>query len=337
MKISIVIPLYNKARHIGRALGSVLRQTHLDFEVVVVDDGSTDGGGARVREYGDPRIRLVRQENAGVGTARNRGVSTTSGSLVAFLDADDEWMPDFLQTVLRLHSQFAEAKVWGTAYATQDRLGRLTPVKSVNTEVACLINFWAAARCAQPIHPSSMLVDKSALESAGGFHQTLVRLEDTEMLVRMALRYPIAYSPEIKAIYHMEADNRTDGYVYTGSYPFFEAARSYLQQGSNGRCLPSEAEYCLALMHTRALRPNWLAGNRAAMREIIHDCRKISGFRSACLWWLAASLVPHELVVAGWAARAMVARCFGRSGRMQPVRSIYRPAQCSSGKNGSLR
>ena len=146
------------------------------------------------------------------------------------------------------------------------------------------------------------------------------------MLIRMALRYPIAYSPEVKAVYHLGADNRTDGFVYTGSYPFFQSARSYLRQCGNGTSLPGKAERYLALMHTRALRPNWLAGNRAAMREIIRDCRGISGFRSRCLWWQTASLLPHELVMAGWAARAIAARCLGRRGQMQPVRSIYRPA-----------
>ena len=195
MKISVVIPLYNKARHIARALASVLRQTHTDLEVIVVDDGSTDGSAERARELADPRIRLVRQDNAGVSAARNRGVAAATTGLVAFLDADDEWLPDFLQTVLLLHSRFPAARVWGTAYAMQDARGQLTAVRSVNTEVACLIDFWAAATSAQPIHPSSMLVDKHALESAGGFHQTLIRLEDTEMLIRMALRYPSPTRP----------------------------------------------------------------------------------------------------------------------------------------------
>jgi glycosyltransferase involved in cell wall biosynthesis len=337
MRVSAVIPLYNKARHIGRAIQSVLRQTHTDFELIVVDDGSTDGSGDRVREHSDFRIRLIRQENAGVSAARNLGVASATASLVAFLDADDEWVPDFLETVLRLRSQFPAARVWGTAYAMQQSAGPFTPVRSVNTEVPCLINFWAVSASAQPIHPSSMMVDKGALESAGGFHQTLIRLEDTDMLIRMALRYPIAYWPDVKAIYHMDSDNRTDGYVYTGCYPFFETARSYLRECGKAASLPGEAEHYLALMHTRALRPNWLAGNRAAMREIIHDCRGVRGFKLVCLRWQVASLVPHRLVKAGWAARAMVARCLGRRGQMQPVRSIYRAANCSGGRNGALR
>jgi GT2 family glycosyltransferase len=278
-----------------------------------------------VQAFTDSRIRLVRQDNEGVSAARNRGVTEANASLLAFLDSDDEWMPDFLTTVLELHSQFPVAKVWGTAYAMQDSLGRLTPVKSVRTDVPCLINFWACSGFVQPMNASSILVERNALEGVGGFHRTLIRLEDTEMLVRLALRHAIAYSPQVKAIYHMEADNRTDCYVYTGSYPFFEAARMYLRQGGKGAVLSKEAKDYLALMHTRALRPNWLAGNRAAMREIIGDCRHINRFRALCAWWWAASLIPHRAVLAGWAARSIVARCLGRQGKMQPVRSIYRP------------
>ena len=95
-KISVVVPLYNKAAHVRRALDSVAAQTFRDFEAIVVDDGSTDGGGRVVEEYEDARFRLVKQTNAGPGAARNRGIRESSGDVLAFLDADDEWLPDYL-------------------------------------------------------------------------------------------------------------------------------------------------------------------------------------------------------------------------------------------------
>lgn len=97
MKVSVVVPLYNKAKWVRRSLDSLAAQSFKDFEVIVVDDGSTDGSGEIVATYPDPRVRLVCQPNAGPGAARNRGIAEARGEFLAFLDADDEWMPEFLE------------------------------------------------------------------------------------------------------------------------------------------------------------------------------------------------------------------------------------------------
>ena len=100
--ISIVIPLYNKEKQIAHTLQSVFAQTFQDFEIVIVDDGSTDNSVMEVKKFDDPRVLLIQQSNAGVSAARNRGIEEANGELIAFLDADDEWMPEFLQTILQL-------------------------------------------------------------------------------------------------------------------------------------------------------------------------------------------------------------------------------------------
>ena len=100
--ISIVVALYNKEPYIGRCLESIRTQTFEDFEVIVVDDGSTDNGPAIVEASGEPRLRLISQENAGPGAARNRGIREATARVVSFIDADDEWMPEFLQHSLDL-------------------------------------------------------------------------------------------------------------------------------------------------------------------------------------------------------------------------------------------
>jgi hypothetical protein len=103
--VSIIIPLYNKRPYVKRALDSVLRQTLTDIEVLVVNDGSTDGSETIVEAYTDPRVRLLHQANAGPGAARNRGVALANSPLLAFLDADDEWSPTFLEKNVALLEQ----------------------------------------------------------------------------------------------------------------------------------------------------------------------------------------------------------------------------------------
>ncbi len=100
-EISVIIPLFNKEKYINRAIDSVFTQTYQDFEILVVDDGSTDGGPKLVRNYQDPRLRLICQQNEGPGSARNRGIKESTGPYLAFLDADDEWLPDFLRRYVK--------------------------------------------------------------------------------------------------------------------------------------------------------------------------------------------------------------------------------------------
>ena len=102
MRVSVIIPLYNKAPYVRRALASVAAQTFTDFEVIVVDDGSTDSGAREVESFTDSRVRLIYQANAGPGAARNRGIAEARGQLLAFLDADDEWLPGYLEEAVRL-------------------------------------------------------------------------------------------------------------------------------------------------------------------------------------------------------------------------------------------
>lgn len=134
--ISVVIPLYNKGPYISRTLNSALSQTKLPGEIIVVDDGSTDGGGEIVQQMNNPLIRLVTQENKGVSVARNVGISLAKGELIAFLDADDEWKPRFLEVISDMRRLYPQAGAYASAFDLIDPKGRklVKKFKGVSTD-----------------------------------------------------------------------------------------------------------------------------------------------------------------------------------------------------------
>lgn len=204
--VSVVIPLYNKEREVERAIRSVLAQTVQDFEVVVVNDGSTDRGPEIVASIADPRIRLIHQDNQGVSAARNRGIAESRSDLIAFLDADDEWKPWFLETVLRLRSKFPQAGVFATHYLFCDGEGKysvpgLRGVPPPPWE-GILENYFAvASRSDPPLWTSAVAVTKAAITAVGGFPVGVKSGEDLLTWARLATRCGIAYASRPSAIF----------------------------------------------------------------------------------------------------------------------------------------
>lgn len=205
--ISIIIPLYNKADSISQALDSVLAQTYPNFEVVVVDDGSTDDGAAVVERYADPRIRLVRQANAGVSAARNKGIAEARGEHVAFLDADDEWMPGFLEEIAALQREYPECKAQATNYIFNSNgvksptILRRLPFKG---ERGVLTNYFEVASCSHPpMWTSAVCIDRDLLQEIGGFPVGIKSGEDLLTWARIAVRTQWAFSMKAMAQYNL--------------------------------------------------------------------------------------------------------------------------------------
>jgi glycosyltransferase involved in cell wall biosynthesis len=198
-RVSVIIPLYNKKRHIRQTLASVLQQTFRDFEVIVVDDGSTDGSGDIVRGCGDSRVRLVQQENMGVSVARNRGISEASADLIAFLDADDNFTPCHLEELLRLRDEFPDAGLFGTHYHNISAAGKEKKpyIRFIPEEPwrGIVPRYFLSMACGEiPFNSSSVMVPRKVFAELGGFLAGWSWAEDVEMWGRIALHHPVAYT-----------------------------------------------------------------------------------------------------------------------------------------------
>lgn len=208
MKISVVIPLYNKRATIRRALDSVRAQTVSPFEVLVVDDGSTDGGAEQVAAMAC-WCRLIRQQNAGVSAARNRGARECCGDWVAFLDADDEWLPGFLAAITTLVRAYPAAGLCAAAYFLQPPGGvrRRNVLRGLPVAFQSGIfprYFYVAAQSAPPVCSSAVAVRRDRLLMLGGFPEGVAVGEDLLTWARFAAAAPLAYTREPLAVFHQD-------------------------------------------------------------------------------------------------------------------------------------
>jgi len=207
---SIVMPLYNKEAEVERAILSVLSQTVSDFELIVINDGSTDSGSMIVRNISDPRIRMIDQENAGVSAARNRGITEAKSDLIAFLDADDEWLPEFLETILRLKENFPSCSVFATNYIFREVNGKyhLPIIRGLPPhpwEGVIEDYFGVAVRSDPPLWTSAVAVTKTAIKSIGLFPVGVTAGEDLLTWARLSISSDIAYTSQPKSIFCLRA------------------------------------------------------------------------------------------------------------------------------------
>lgn len=206
--ISVVIPLYNCRDYIDRCVNSILSQTVPVDEIIIVDDGSADGGAELVEGKGYPRTRLIRQENRGVSAARNKGIRNAKGDFIAFLDADDRWLPNHIATLKKLKESFPGLGFYATSYYFgKDDAGLVSPSRAAGVPQAngLLDYFTASTSASSPvIHISSFMASKELLEKVGGFPEGIPAGEDVITFARMFGETDFAYSPEPTSVYYIQ-------------------------------------------------------------------------------------------------------------------------------------
>jgi GT2 family glycosyltransferase len=226
--VSIVMPCFNAVRHLPLSVGSVLAQTFTGWELIAVDDGSTDGTLAWLNTQTDPRITVLSQANGGVSRARNAGLSRARGQWVAFLDADDTWDPRFLQTMVLALQSRTDAVL---AYCGWQNIGlpggRGAPFVPPDLETPDKMEALFAS-CRWPIHAA--LTSRAVVLRAGGFDISLKNSEDYALWLRVCAAGEIVRVPEVLAHYHFHGSNQASGQALRAALQHLAAQERFLAE-----------------------------------------------------------------------------------------------------------
>lgn len=204
---SVIIPLYNKECEIEGTIRSVLSQTRLPDEIVVVDDGSTDRSAGIVQRIDSPLIRLVAQPNAGECAARNRAIAEARGEYLALIDADDEWEPGFLAEIEAMIGEFPGCGLYCTGFSVVSHDG-LFPARGLDRR-GVVGNFFRDSAHRYIAIPSASCIPREVIDTVGGFPEGMKMAGDLYMWIKIARRYRVCYSPERLARYSKVASNRS--------------------------------------------------------------------------------------------------------------------------------
>lgn len=214
---SVVIPLYNKEKYIRETVQSVLAQDYKEFEVLIVNDGSTDGSLHKLKDISDARIKIINQENSGVSQARNTGISNASFEWIAFLDGDDVWSPNHLSELKRIIELFPSSGLISTQHSKFDRSSELVfKLKTHDSHIRSINYFAEAAKSPSIVWTSAACISQKVFNEIGGFSNIRIG-EDLEYWVKVALDYPVAISDKVTSYYRQN----TGGAMNTSGYREF--------------------------------------------------------------------------------------------------------------------
>lgn len=294
-QVSVIIPLYNKESTIAQSIDSVLAQTVSDFELIIIEGHSTDKSKSIVSSYMDERIHLISQIGTGVSGARNQGIKLAHADFIAFLDADDEWMPDFLETVLRLRTKYPNAGMYGTAFSVfqEGTFVHNIVLNTASGERVLTSYFGDFVVLGSPlIITSSFAAPQNVLEEVSGYPEYLRVGEDHELFGKIALRYPVAYSPKVCSCYNLNSENSTDVVNFLLEVPLERYLKNTIGEERIGTM--SNLKDYMDYWRLRTGARNIYSGFRKEGREQLSSVRSANSHLLKILF-LLISYVPFDL------------------------------------------
>jgi glycosyltransferase involved in cell wall biosynthesis len=269
--ISIVIPLYNKAKYIEDTIKSILNHPDHLLEIIIVDDGSTDNSANIVNSFIDPRIRLISQKNGGVSKARNTGIQESKGDLVAFLDADDKYQPGFLKAIGGLHINYPQAIAYATSYSYLMNDGATVNPTFSNTLPkigfsGLVTNFHSWNRKASFFYTSSVCVNRRLIiEKELLFPEGEQSGEDIDVWLRLAENGEIAYLRQSLVLYRLATENNLSSYKNKDQIlPCYERLINRVERGTTPKKMRWGAK------RTYSMQMMQISQNFAFNGEIFH-------------------------------------------------------------------
>ncbi|SRX54770.1 glycosyltransferase family A protein [Aequorivita sp. CIP111184] len=202
-RFSVVIPVFNKEKYIAETIKSVLNQTFSNFEVVILNDGSTDNSEAEILKFKDPRIRYFSRENSGASAARNFAIQQAETEYIALMDADDYWYPFYLEEQNRLLNDFPEESVFATATEIKRNGKIFSNNYSIKTfgKDSVLVDYFEASQLDSVLLSISTVLKKDVFENVGWYDPKIKSGEDTDLYVRIGIKYKVVFSPKVCATY----------------------------------------------------------------------------------------------------------------------------------------
>jgi glycosyltransferase involved in cell wall biosynthesis len=304
MLCSIIIPLYNKAEFITDAIQSALNQTHQDFEIIVVDDGSEDDGVLRVKTFTDRRIKLFEQPNNGVSCARNQGIDLAQGDLICFLDADDWYLPAYLETIVSMATHHPEDAFFATHYKRIRNPDKTTMFwDSADTdEIKFIDNLYAFGMNTSAFFvTNSIAIRRSVLDQFKPYFPPGEQWsEDLDLWFRLGEKYRLVYCPAALAGYRMEVtDSLCATYKPDALLPVFIR----IEQRALERLMPDElrnsALRLVAEEKISVARRTLITGHRY---DAVIQLLKIGRGMASRRWWtsLIMCLAAPSVIVSRW-------------------------------------
>jgi glycosyltransferase involved in cell wall biosynthesis len=210
VQISVVIPVFNKGFILNKTLNSVLQQTFTNYEIILVNDGSTDNSLEVLSKFEDSKIQVYSQKNKGAAAARNLGVEKSTGKLIAFLDADDYWFPNHLEELIKLTKQFPNCGAYCSRYQIKNTKNSvINPVfKDISEDYIGIVENYFASNHPFKINITlNQMIPKKILIEMGCFTEGVTNGQDLELWTKIAIKYSVALHNKITAVYNSYLPN----------------------------------------------------------------------------------------------------------------------------------